>query len=205
MNKFFCTLITLSSLFANAQILVSAKANLLFPTDAPTWSNVSGTALQAYETNGKTNIGFNVGLSLKVNLIKELFVMPELYFTTLNNKHTDPFSNTTITAKTNRADLPILVGYDIWKDNLGVFAGPVASYNLNTEKKYNDFVENAKNKFTLGYQFGVQLKIRNLIFSGRYEDSFTDDQRDFINDVTNQTIRYDDRSAMFLAGVGYAF
>ncbi|MBW8358578.1 MAG: porin family protein [Weeksellaceae bacterium] len=198
-------ILILSSVFASAQISVSAKANLLFPTDKPTWKNVSAVAEEAYETSGKSNMGFNAGLSVKVDLVGGLFVMPELYYTTFKNEVTDPLTNTTIEAKSNRADLPVLVGYNVWSDALGIFAGPVASYNLSTENQYNDFKENAKNEFTVGYQFGAQFKIQKLIFTGRYEGAITQDQREFINNNTSQTIRYDTRPSMFLAGVGYKF
>jgi hypothetical protein len=44
---------------------------------------------------------------------------------------------------------------------LGVFVGPVASYNLSKEDTFNDFKENARDNFTVGYQFGAQLKLKS--------------------------------------------
>lgn len=193
------------SLFINSQIKVAVKGNLLFPTGTATWENITTTAINAYESEGKKNVGFNAGVSVKIDLIKHLFVMPELYYSTFKNELTDPISNTSIVAKNNRVDVPILVGLNVLGDNLGIFVGPIASYNLSSENQYNDFVENAKNKFTVGYQFGAQFKIQNLIFSGRYEGSITEDKREFINDRTNQLIRYDNRPSLFLAGIGYKF
>lgn len=198
-------MLTVSSVFASAQIAVAAKANLLFPTDKPTWENVKAGAEEAFESNGKSNVGFNAGLSVKINLASGLFVMPELYYTSFKNEITDPLTNTTLEAKSNRADLPVLLGYNLLGDTAGIFAGPVASYNLSTENQYNDFIENAENNFTVGYQFGAQVKIQNIIITGRYEGSFTKDQRDFINKNTDAVIRYDNRPSMLLAGVGYQF
>ncbi|WP_227587050.1 outer membrane beta-barrel protein [Chryseobacterium sp. MFBS3-17] len=203
--KILTAALVCTSVAATAQVSVSAKAHLLFPTDSPSWQNVTTVAEQAYETSGKSNVGFNAGLSVKINLISGLFVMPELYYTTFKNELTDPISKTTVEAKSNRADLPVLVGFNVLGESLGIYAGPVASYNLSTDNQYDDFVENARNEFTVGYQLGVQFKIQKLIFSGRYEGSISEDQREFINETTNQTIRYDNRPGMFLAGIGYQF
>ena len=66
-------------------------------------------------------------------------------------------------------------------------------------------MENVENNFTVGYQFGAQVKIKNLLVSARYEGAFSDDERNFINSNTNQTIRYDNRNSLFMAGLGYQF
>lgn len=205
MKKIVSTGALLIVALSYGQVDVSVKANLLFPTGSPSWKNISQSAVDAYESGGKEKAGFNAGLAVKVGLISNLFIQPEIYYTTFSNKFTDPVSNTTLEAKSNRADLPILVGYDLLGETFGIFAGPVASYNLSKEDQYNDFKENAKNSFTLGYQFGAQLAIKKLIITGRYEGAFTEDQRDYINSNTNQTIRYDNRPSLFLAGVGYKF
>lgn len=200
------------SAIASAQISFSGKANLLFPTGSASWKNISSTATNAYNQKGKNNVGFNVGLSAKVSLPGSLFVMPELYYTTFKNEFTEPITNTTLEAKSNRLDLPVLLGYNLLGENLGVFVGPVASYNLSAkDEKYlsspNRFAEQAKNEFTMGYQFGAQAKISKLIVNARYEGAFSKDQRNFIENVadTNRTIRYDNRPSLFIVGVGYEF
>ncbi len=199
------TILLCSASLAFSQVQVSAKANLLFPTGSPSWKNISQSATNAYESGGKDNLGFNAGLGLKIGLVSNLFLQPEIYYTTFSNEYTDPVSNTTLEAKSNRADLPVLLGYDLLGETFGIFAGPVASYHLSTEDQFNDFRENAKSQFTIGYQLGAQLTIKKLIFTGRYEGAFTEDQRDYINSNTNQVIRYDNRPSLFLAGIGYKF
>ena len=108
-------------------------------------------------------------------------------------------------AKSNRIDVPVLVGYKLLGDNLGVFIGPVASYNVSTDNKFADFKENATKDFTVGYQFGAQVQLQKLIVTAKYEGAFTEDQRDFINTNTNETIRYDSRPSLFMVGLGYEF
>lgn len=207
MNKILSIALISTSIFASAQVTLAGKANLLFKTDKPTWENIKGTAVTAYNNSGKNNVGFNVGLSAKINLPFSLFLMPEIYYTTFKSEFEVPNSNTTIDVKSNRVDVPVLLGYRILGDNLGIFVGPVASYNLSTDNQYNDFKENALNNFTVGYQFGAQAQIQKLIFNARYEGAFTKDQRDFINNNagTNETIRYDSRPSLFMVGLGYQF
>ena len=131
--------------------------------------------------------------------------MPEIYYTTFKTEFDVPVSNVTLEAKSNRVDVPVLVGYKILGDNLGIFAGPVASYNLSSDNQYADFKENATKDFTVGYQFGAQVQLQKLIVSAKYEGAFTEDQRDFINTNTNETIRYDSRPSLFMVGLGYEF
>ena len=203
-NKILSIALLGATIFASAQVKLSGRANLLFKTDKPTWENISNTATGAYNESGKNNAGFNFGLSAKVNLPLSLFLMPEIYYTTLKSEFTEP-GGTTLEVKSNRVDVPVLLGYNVLGEMLGVFAGPVASYNLSTDNQFNDFKENAKNEFTVGYQFGAQVQLQRFIINGRYEGAFTDDQRDFINNNTNQTIRYDSRPSMLILGLGYQF
>lgn len=205
MTKIFSIVLLAASFSSFAQVKLSAKTNLLFKTDKPTWESIKGSAVTAYNESGKNNVGFNVGLSAKVNLPASLFLMPEIYYTTFKTDFEVPNANTNIEVKSNRVDLPVLLGYNVLGDNLGLFIGPVASYNLSKDNQFNDFKENATKEFTLGYQFGAQVQIQKLIINGRYEGAFTKDQRDFINNNTNETIRYDSRPSLFMVGLGYQF
>lgn len=134
--------------------------------------------------------------------------MPEVYYTTFKNEFTDPVSNTTFEVKNNRVDVPVLLGHRLIGNTLGVFVGPVASYNLAKEDSFNDFVENAKNQFTIGYQFGAQIELKNLLINAKYEGALSKDQREFVRNVggtDTETIRYDNRANLFMVGIGYKF
>jgi opacity protein-like surface antigen len=203
MKKVFSITLIGFSLFASAQISLAGKANLIFPTGSPSWKNIKGTVNDAIDGEAKNNVGFNVGLSLKVNLPMAFFAMPELYYTNFKNEFTT--ANTTFDIKSSRVDLPVLVGHKVLGDMLGVFVGPVASYNLSKEDTFNDFKENARDNFTVGYQFGAQLEIKKLIVNARYEGSFSKDERNFINKVSGEEVRYDNRPNLFMVGLGYKF
>lgn len=203
MKKAFSIALIGFSMLASAQISLAGKANLIFPTGSPSWQNIKGTVNQAIDGEGKNNVGFNVGLSLKANLPASFFVMPELYYTNFKNEFTT--ANTTFDIKSSRIDLPVLVGHKVLGDMLGVFVGPVASYNLSKEDTFNDFQENARDNFTVGYQFGAQVEIKKLILNARYEGAFSKDSRNFINKVSGEEIRYDNRPNLFMVGLGYKF
>ncbi len=204
-KKIISTALVSASLMSFAQVSLGVKANLLYRSDSPTWSNVQDGITNVYNDRGKNSVGFNFGLSAKINTPFGIFLQPELYYTTFKNEFTDPTTNTTIKAKSNRVDLPVLVGYNILGKMLGIYAGPVASYNLSTDNQWNDFKENATKDFTVGYQFGAQATISKLVFSAKYEGAFSKDQREFIDNNTNTTVRYDSRPNLLMFGIGYNF
>lgn len=207
-KKIFSTLFVTVSLLSFSQVTFGAKANVIYQTGDPTWENIKNGTVEAYEDKGKNNVGYNAGISLKIDTPLGIFIQPELYYTTFSKEFTVDGTNTTIKVKNNRADLPVLVGYNVLGKTLGIYAGPVASYNLSTDNQYNDFKENATKEFTLGYQFGAQVTISKLVVSARYEGAFSNDQRKFINTNTSSSIdeiRYDNRPSLLMFGVGLNF
>lgn len=200
------------SVFASAQISLAAKANAVIPTSSASWTNLKSAATNAVEQKGKNITGFNVGLSLKIDLPTALYLMPEIYYTNFSNEFTVQndanAAQTTIKAKNSRVDIPVLVGVNVLGNLLSAYAGPVGSFNLAKDDNFDNFIQkvNAK-EFTVGYQLGVQSEIKKVILTARYEGAFSKDQRKFINNVagSSQEIDYDNRSSMFLLGLGYKF
>ncbi|MEC5394554.1 outer membrane beta-barrel protein [Bergeyella sp. RCAD1439] len=190
-----------------AQVSVAVKANALLPSADGKWKNLSETLGTAYTEKGKNNIGYNIGLSAKIKISPSFFLMPEAYYTTSNSKFTEPLTNTTLEALSNRVDVPILVGTPLIGNYLEIVAGPVASYKLSKENKYNDFKEKAKSQFTVGYQFGAQIQVDKVLFNARYEGAFQQDQREYINTAiakqSDYVIRYDNRQSLIWIGIGY--
>lgn len=200
------------SVFASAQISLAAKANAVIPTSSASWKNLKSAATNAVEQKGKNITGFNVGLSLKIDLPTALYLMPEIYYTNFSNEVTVQndvnAAQTTIKAKNSRVDIPVLVGVNVLGNLLSAYAGPVGSFNLAKSDNFDNFVQKVDAKeFTVGYQLGVQSEIKKLILTARYEGAFSKDQRKFINNIagSNQEINYDNRSSLFLLGLGYKF
>lgn len=206
MKSIFSAVVLAFSTAVSAQLSFSAKANYLFKIDSPTWKNISATALNAYHEKGKNKAGFNVGVSLRAPLHGSFFLMPELYYTSYSTEFTEPVSAIMLEAKSNRLDMPVLVGYTLLGENLGFIAGPVASYNFVDDQKYDRFKEDIKNNFTVGYQFGLQATFSKILATARYEGAFSKDQRDYISSaLPNAGIRFDSRPSFFIAGLGYKF
>lgn len=212
MKKLISAVLIGFSVFASAQISLAAKANVAIPTSSASWKNFKTAASNTVEQKGKNITGFNVGLSLKIDLPTALYLMPEIYYTNFSNEVTVQndvnSAQTTIKAKNSRVDIPVLVGVNVLGNLLSAYAGPVGSFNLAKSDDFDNFVQKVDAKeFTVGYQLGVQSEIKKIILSARYEGAFSKDQRKFINNVagSNQEIDYDNRSSLFLLGVGYKF
>lgn len=212
MTKILSIVLLSSTIAASAQISLAAKAHVLIPTSSASWKNFKAAATSAVSEKGKNVTGFNAGLSMKIDVPTGLYVMPEIYYTNFSNEVTvDNVTSgeTTIEAKTSRVDVPVLVGYNLLGEMLSAYAGPVASFNLTKDDDFGDFTQSVNSKeFTVGYQIGAQSEIKKLIISARYEGAFSKDQRKFINSVGGenvQSITYDNRSSLFLLGLGYKF
>jgi len=212
MKKIFLTVLTTVGFLAQAQLIhFGVRANALFSTSSSSWKDISNTAKGAFQ-NPKDATGFNVGLSAKINFpVTSFFVMPEIYYTNYSNKISYsspavPEQNGTVelSAKTNRVDIPVLLGYNIVQP-LSAFIGPVFSTDLSGKNTFKDFKEEEKKDFSVGYQFGANLNLSNFIINARYEGSLSKDQRKFVNSVSNQEINYDNRPSFFIVGLGYNF
>ena len=205
-KKIISTALVSASLMSFAQVNLGVKANLLYRSDSPSWTTIKNGTTTVYNEKGKNSVGYNFGLSAKIDTPLGIFLQPEIYYTTFKNKNT--IDNTTIEVKSNRVDVPVLIGYNILGKMLGIYAGPVASYNLSTDNQWNDFKENATKDFTVGYQFGAQATISKLVFSARYEGAFSKDQREFIATNladTEKKVTYDSRPSLLIFGIGYNF
>lgn len=213
MKKIFSIVLLSTTIAASAQISFAVKANALIPTSSATWQNFKAAASNTVSQKGKNITGFNAGLSMKIDLPTALYVMPEIYYSNFKNEVTIDDVMTggeaTIEAKSSRVDVPVLLGVNVLGDLLSAYAGPVASFNLVKDEEFRTFVQSVNSKeFTVGYQIGAQSEIKKLIISARYEGAFSKDQRKFIStavDATPQEITYDNRSSLFLLGLGYKF
>ena len=212
MNKLITISLLCGAVFTSAQVSIAAKANAIIPTSSASWQNFKTGITNSINQEGKNVIGFNAGLSLKIDLPTALYIMPEVYYSNFKNEvevlNDISGVQTTIDAKTSRVDVPVLVGYKILKNTLSAFAGPVGSINLVKDDNYDSFVQKVNSKeFTVGYQIGLQSEISKLIISAKFEGSFSKDEREFINTAagSSQEIYYDNRPSLFLVGLGYKF
>lgn len=205
MKKILSLSLLALSLSLSAQMSFAAKFNVLFPAGNASWKNISNSVTQSVEAKGRNNVGFNLGLSLKLNLTPSWFLMSELYYTSIKSEYTA--YNVNFAAKSHTLDVPVLVGHNFLGDKVGVYAGPMFSYQLSKDNTYNEFVERFKSKdYKLGYQVGAQLLVKKFIFSARYQGAFNSDERIYTDTAHNQTVTYDNKNtAVIFAGIGYKF
>ncbi|SHK15184.1 outer membrane beta-barrel protein [Epilithonimonas mollis] len=204
-KKLISTLALFLGIMAYSQVTIGLRANALFNTSSAKWKDIESTATNAWENKGDNSAGFNIGLAAKIGSpVGGWFVMPEVYYTTFKNSLT--VDDVTVEAKSNRIDVPVLVGHNFLLGKLAAFVGPVASYNLSSKKTYDDFKVNAENEFTVGYQFGAQATLSKFVINARYEGAFSKDTRNVIDAVSGDyVVRYDNRPSMFIVGIGYNF
>lgn len=212
MKKIISIALLSISMVASAQISLAAKANVLIPTSSASWKNLKTAATNAVDQKGKNITGFNAGLSLKVNLPMAFYVMPEIYYTNFSNEvvvaNDANAEQTTIKAKNSRVDIPVLIGKNLIGSLLSAYVGPVASFNMGKGEDFGNFVQKVDAKeFSVGYQIGLQSEISKVIISAKYEGAFSKDQRKFVNAIagSSQEITYDNRSSLFMLGLGYKF
>ena len=206
MKRLISTLAIFAGMMAYSQVTFGLRANALLDTSSASWENFKVAVNSAVETKGNNSTGFNVGLAAKVDFpVSGWFVMPEIYYTSFK-KSVQTSGDVEIEAKSNRIDVPVLLGHNFLLGKLAAFVGPVASYNLSGDKTYEDFKVNAKNEFTVGYQFGAQATLSKFVLNARYEGAFSKDSRNVIDIASGDTvIRYDNRPSMFIVGIGYNF
>jgi hypothetical protein len=213
MKKIFLLVIISNAVLLKAQITLAVKSNLIFNTSSPNWtlsSNWSGNnnGIKEITNNSKDISGFNIGLSTTIKLPNiPLFLMPEIYYTTIGNKAVYIDSNGNLfnlKAKSNRIDIPVLAGITVIKP-LRIFLGPVFSTNLHNSGSSGDFKTIHLNKFLLNYQIGASLHISHLIINVRYENSLSKDKQKFYNREKNILIDYKNRQGLFIMGIGYQF
>jgi opacity protein-like surface antigen len=104
-----------------------------------------------------SNLGFHMGLFGKVNA-GPVFFRPEVIYTQINSE----VNNANL--RTQRLDVPVLVGLNLLGPLVSVFAGPSLHYYLEDELRDFDF-----NRYNAGYQLGVGVNLGNLGLDLRYE------------------------------------
>ncbi|WP_147678016.1 outer membrane beta-barrel protein [Algibacter pacificus] len=125
--------------------------------------------------NPERNVGYHVGVFGKIGT--KLYLKPELIYTkTKSDYDNDSF-------EMEKLDAPVLVGVKVLGP-LSVFAGPAFQYILDTE--YNTItINDIKEDFSVGLNFGVGLNFNNIGIDVRYERGFKENEAKVINNNIN--------------------
>ncbi len=140
--------------------------------------NANGDYFSAAQTNAENsdrNIGYHIGIFGKIG--RKWYFKPELVYT----KTKSDYNNASLNMQ--KIDAPLLVGVEFFRF-LNVFGGPSLQYIL--ESDFNNLsVDNIKNDFTVGLNFGVGVTINKIGIDLRYERGFSENEGTFIENNTN--------------------
>ncbi len=146
-----------------------------------------------------TGSGFHAGAMLRVNVIF-LYVQPELIYTKTTSDYSFKVDGTTQngTYDMQRLDVPIPVGIKLGP--AAIFAGPVASFHLNSP---DDIFNDSYKEATWGYQIGAGVKLMGFLAEVKYEGPFSDYAQGA--QVAGEYVDLDARQHMWIISVGYFF
>jgi hypothetical protein len=125
------------------------------------------------------NFGYHLGIFGKINA-GPVFFRPEVNYTQLNSEINQNVF------RTQRLDVPVLVGINLLGSVVSVFAGPSLHYYLEDELRDFDF-----NRYNAGIQVGAGLNLGNVGLDLRYERVLSGQTIDVDNILTgNNDFRF---------------
>jgi hypothetical protein len=139
--------------------------------------------------NNKINIfesrnGQHLGVFLKLN-IKDFYLRPEINYSKIKNSYNIPYvlvrtDDIVTDFEQNKIDIPVMIGYKFFK-NLSIFAGPRFEF-VRTVEFDNFNVDDLKNDYRIGLQYGFGIKFSKFEIDLRAERGF---EKNEINYMSN--------------------
>ncbi len=170
-KSFFSVLIIVlisSTSYAQTASGFGFKAGLNYNANGNYFESISNNAQQP-----DRNVGFHFGVFGKIGNM--VYLKPELVYTSTKSDYT---SNS---FKMQKIDAPILIGIKVLGP-ISVFAGPSFQYILDSDFTANDLsINNIKNDFSVGLNFGIGLNINKVGIDLRYERGFSNNEANFLN------------------------
>lgn len=205
MKKVFVTLLTLtlcSTLSFAQKIDWGAKAglNYNFGGDLSEIISEVGNTAENVLAGADSKAGFHLGLWTKVDVLG-IYVRPELIYTQLNNSYNNTTEGVDTDFKTNKIDIPILIGAKV-AGPLHVFAGPSFQYITNSDFSQNEFQNVSTKDFTVGLQIGTGVELGRLGIDVRWEKGFSNDAD---GQFVDTDFRVDNRPNQIIFGLSYRF
>jgi hypothetical protein len=136
--------------------------------------NANGDYFESIGENAKNpdrNVGYHFGLFGKIG--NKVYFRPEVVYTATKSDYNDD------SFKMQKLDAPLLVGIKVLGP-ISIFGGPSLQYILDTEFD-GVAINDVKNDFSVGLNFGIGLNINKVGIDLRYERGFSDNEAKFIN------------------------
>ncbi|GGK24208.1 hypothetical protein GCM10007962_18020 [Yeosuana aromativorans] len=181
--------------FATISAFTFAQTGSGFGIKAGLNYNANGNYFDSASQNAKhpdRNVGYHLGLFGKIG--DQLYFRPELIYTSTKSDYdNDSF-------KMQKLDAPMLVGLKVLGP-ISVFGGPSFQYIL--DSKFGDItVNDVKNDFTVGLNFGIGLNFSKVGIDLRYERGFSKNEATFVNNIgLSNPSRIDTRPDQLILGL----
>ena len=150
--------------------------------------------------------GQHIGVFLKLS-ITDFFIRPEFIYSKIKNSYDIPYvlvqtQNVVTDFDQYKIDIPVMLGYKVF-GFVKIFAGPRFEFIKNVSYDNID-VDDLKNQYRLGLQYGLGLKFGKFEIDLRAERGFSENEINFMEnqaDIKNQYITSQGR--LYLLGVSY--
>ena len=195
------------SLNAFSQFEYGIKGGISFNSNLNITANIesiSNPNINIFESRN----GQHIGVFLKLS-INDFFIRPELIYSKIKNSYDVPIviinkSNIVTDFNQHKIDIPMMFGYKVF-GLANIFAGPRFEFIRGVSYDNID-LDDLKNQYNLGLQYGIGLKFGKFEFDLRAERGFTKNEINFMEnqaEIKNQYITSQGR--LYLLGVSYYF
>lgn len=186
MKKTLLFLFFLSSINISAQFLsleYGLKAGINFNSQLNISADIESISnkINIFESRN----GQHLGIFLKLSF-KDFFLRPELNYTQIKNSYDIPYvlvqtKNIVTNFDQKKIDIPVMFGYKVFK-NLNVFAGP--RFEFIRDVDFNNInVEDLKNDYRVGLQFGLGIKFSRFEIDIRAERGFEKNEINYMKET----------------------
>jgi len=150
--------------------------------------------------------GQHIGVFLKLS-INDFFIRPEIIYSKIKNSYDIAYvlvrtENIVTDFNQHKIDVPVMLGYKVF-GLVNLFAGPRFEFIKNVSYDNID-LNDLKNQYTLGLQYGIGLKFGKFEIELRAERGFSENEINFMEnkaEIKNQYITSQGR--LYLLGVSY--
>ena len=154
----------------------------------------------------ETRNGEHFGVFFKLSF-KNYYIKPEINYTVINNTYNIPKilvqTNDIISEfKQKKIDVPVMFGYNIFS-SLSIFLGPRFEFMKNAN--FKEFkVEDLKEDFQIGLQYGIGLKFKRFEIDLRVERGFEKNEIKFMKSTLENKNQYiTSNGKIYLIGLSF--
>ena len=161
-------------------------------------NSVKGVSKDVF-SGSESKTGYHAGVWSRIKIpVLDLYVRPELVYTTLKNEVFYSEAATLTTNSFQKIDVPVLIGKNIL--GIGnVFIGPSFQYIIDSNFDIDAIKNVDASGFSMGLQFGGGIEFGKFGVDVRWERAFSDIESSYIGNLGKVT--YDTRINQIIIGL----